>query len=222
MKYFDYYYHATGGFKGTFSGFNRVKSIFYDGKISVDRNVGCIDYTISQNKKRNYLCDRSMPYIEGFDSSFDLYISYSPSLVLKKDFDVIVPLCSTKKADHSVEITDLYDEVRTDKDIPLIHLVALCIPITKTIQRFEDEYNNIWVDDNIFLKDVAKKDLINAYEYKINFFKKAYIAAKRFNNTLNIIDLSTEEDLDESAFYYLEEIIHNKDDKNSYKLNLVK
>jgi hypothetical protein len=213
MSYSNYYYHGTGGFKGAFCALNRIESIFCDEKISIDKNVECIDYTLSQNEKRTYLCDRTRPAIPEFSSSLDLYISHSPSLILERGFPVIVPICSRKRTTDKIERTNLYDEVRTDSDIPLTFLVAVSLPITNIIEKFIGEYEVVCNDSTIFLKEVAKKDIVSAYKARVKFMRMAYQVAKNFNISLPVIDLDTEQEIDKATFDCLEAIISNKETK---------
>lgn len=99
------------------------------------------------------------------------------------------------------------------KNIPLTYLVAVSLPITNIIEKFIGEYEDICNDSTIFLKKVAKKDIVSAYKARVKFMRMAYQVAKNFNISLPVIDLDTEQEIDKATFDYLEAIISNKETK---------
>ncbi len=127
MNLDNYYIHATGGFRGITNNENKILNILEDGKIKTDGRVK------SDEKSPDHLtclCDTTRPWIRvgiySLFSSFEEFVLYSPSLVLSRDFEVIIPKYGTEPTE---EIADMYDEVRCDKEISLEHLKFITFPL---------------------------------------------------------------------------------------------
>lgn len=129
MNLENYYIHATGGFWGTKNDQNKIIDILKDGKIKftgVNKN---------HNESPDHLiclCDTTKPVLyknkeDKYLSSFEQFVLYSPSLILSRNFEVMVP--KYQEAEDQKEVADCYDEVRCDKEISLEHLKFITFPL---------------------------------------------------------------------------------------------
>ncbi len=185
MNLDNYYIHATGGFWGTKNKENKIIDILRDGKISVN--------SINKNHKESpdnqiCFCDTTRPVLyknknNAYLSSFEHFVLYSPSLILSRDFDVIIPEYGDNNEEEGKKgLADCYDEVRYDKDLSLEHLKFITFPLLledrKKVLSDENKMSNLKVfKKNILViskefKTIPIKDIYTGHDITVEDIEK--------------------------------------------------
>lgn len=185
----DYYFHSI--IHGAKEGLQIIDNIVKTGAIKSPQSlgtkarIGCHDKSdicLSHITKTNIL--------EGTVSCFEIYVPRLTSFVIDKEVSKRCQLYKPKNAPineiffyNDDKKTNLYDEYRTKKDIPLDYIKGVCIPYYNLIENplvfvpfiMEDilmDYYNGTLDNsiiNLILKNEVTKE---AYDKRLAFLNE--------------------------------------------------
>lgn len=144
----NFYLHATGGILGRHIEKNCIINILTDGEIKTRENTGIKAKSLNQD---NELClwDPKIKF-KGINkflylSSINNFITEGPCLVLSRDINTFRPtvkvIIKKEEKETCIGITDIYDEVRHQGNIPLDYLEFIAFPIEKPkkMRTYRDE-----------------------------------------------------------------------------------
>ena len=139
----NYYLHGTAGINGKYIKYHTILLILDDHKLATAKSMGFDKSVVFMKLDELCLCDRSIkPKLfrkKSYLSSYEIFVSKSPTLVFNRSLEVYRPKLITLNEDETIGTTNMYDEVRHEGDISLDHLEFITYPISNEneIERLE-------------------------------------------------------------------------------------